>query len=232
MLVSRTVGFSIRCATQRLALYARFMTKPTGRPSKYKPEFAEQVYRLALLGTTDPEIGVFFDVSIGAIDRWKVRHPEFRSAIMRGRMNADANVAHKLYRRACGYSHEAVKIFMPQGAAEPVYAPYVEHYPPDTNAASLWLRNRQPALWRDRIEHSGPGGEALQIQIVRYAEPQPKVIEHEAQAVDSSALVAPAAVAAEEAPIYIDSSTDAARASGGETVVEIRRFADERKSQR
>ena len=24
------------------------------------------------------------------------------------------------------------------------YAPYTAHYPPDTQAASLWLRNRQP----------------------------------------------------------------------------------------
>jgi hypothetical protein len=46
----------------------------------------------------------------------------------------------------------AVKIFMPAGAAAPVYAPYTEHYPPDTTAASLWLRNRQPSKWRDRQE--------------------------------------------------------------------------------
>jgi hypothetical protein len=31
-----------------------------------------------------------------------------------------------------------------------VYAPYVANYPPDTAAASLWLRNRQPEKWRDR----------------------------------------------------------------------------------
>ena len=34
-----------------------------------------------------------------------------------------------------------------------MYAPYVEHYPPDTAAASLWLRNRQPKLWRERSEN-------------------------------------------------------------------------------
>ncbi|WP_295448053.1 hypothetical protein [uncultured Thiodictyon sp.] len=27
-----------------------------------------------------------------------------------------------------------------------------KHYPPDTAAASLWLRNRQPALWWDKVE--------------------------------------------------------------------------------
>src|SRR4051812_47469279 len=51
----------------------------------------------------------------------------------------------------------AVKIFMPPGATEPVYAPYVEHLPPDVGAAKLWLLNRQPNRWREKreIEVSG-----------------------------------------------------------------------------
>ena len=73
------------------------------------------------------------------------------------KIEADAHVAEALYRRACGYSHPAVKIFMPAGASEPVYAPYTEHYPPDANAALRWLMNRQPERWRDRrnMEHTG-----------------------------------------------------------------------------
>jgi hypothetical protein len=31
--------------------------------------------------------------------------------------------------------HEAVKIFMPAKCSKPVYAPYIEHVPPDTTAA-------------------------------------------------------------------------------------------------
>ena len=45
-----------------------------------------------------------------------------------------------------------MKIFLPPGAGEPIYAPYTKHYPPDTKAALRWLMNRQPALWRDRQE--------------------------------------------------------------------------------
>jgi len=52
----------------------------------------------------------------------------------------------------CGYSHEAVKIFMPSGVGKPVYVPYTQYYPPDTKAALRWLMNRQPAKWRDRQE--------------------------------------------------------------------------------
>ena len=48
-----------------------------------------------------------------------------------------------------------MKIFMPAGAKKPVYAPYREHVPPDTTAAIFWLKNRDPAHWRDawQLEH-------------------------------------------------------------------------------
>jgi hypothetical protein len=57
--------------------------------------------------------------------------------------------------RANGYSYDAVKIFMPAGAKKPVYAPYVEHVPPDVTAGIFWLKNRDPAHWRDawHLEH-------------------------------------------------------------------------------
>jgi hypothetical protein len=60
-----------------------------------------------------------------------------------------------LYERANGYTYDAVKIFMPAGAKKPVYAPYREHVPPDTTAAIFWLKNRDPAHWRDawQLEH-------------------------------------------------------------------------------
>jgi hypothetical protein len=52
-------------------------------------------------------------------------------------------------------SYETVKVFLPYGSKEPVYAPYVEHVPPDVTAAIFWLKNRNPAQWRDawQMEH-------------------------------------------------------------------------------
>lgn len=131
------------------------MTK--GRPSSYREEYAEQGYKLCLLGSTDVEMADFFSVSEQTLNAWKKAHPSFLESITRGKAAADGNVAEKLYQRALGYSHTAVKIFMPAGAESPVYADYTEHYPPDTQAASLWLRNRQPKKWRDKqeVEHSG-----------------------------------------------------------------------------
>ena len=119
----------------------------------YRPEYADRAHNLALLGRTGEQIAEDFGVSAATIDRWMATKPKFRYAVERGRNEADGGVARSLYERARGYSHDAVKIFLPPGAKEPVYAPYVEHYPPDTAAASLWLRNRQPKLWRERSEN-------------------------------------------------------------------------------
>lgn len=126
-----------------------------GRPSRYKAEYAEQAYKFCLLGATDARLGEFFSVSEQTINAWKVAHPLFLESIKRGKEIADAEIAHSLFQRAKGYSHEAVKIFNNQG--EIIVEPYTEHYPPDTGAAMAWLKNRQPKDWRDKqeIEHSG-----------------------------------------------------------------------------
>lgn len=124
--------------------------KRTGRPSVYKPEFVEQAKKLCALGATDVELADFFKVSIRTIADWKVRHADFLHALKLGKETADERVATSLYQRAMGYTHDAVKIFMPANAREPVYAPYREHVPPDTTACIFWLKNRRPEEWRDQ----------------------------------------------------------------------------------
>ncbi len=56
---------------------------------------------------------------------------------------------------ASANDYDAVKIFMPTGAKKPVIVPYVEHVPPDVTAGSFWMKNRDPAHWRDawQLEH-------------------------------------------------------------------------------
>ena len=65
-------------------------------------------------------------------------------------------VERSLYERANGYNYEATKIFMPAGRQKPVYAPYIEHVPPDVTACIFWLKNRDPEHWRDsqQLEHA------------------------------------------------------------------------------
>lgn len=139
-----------------------------GRPSGYDPKFAVQAEKLCALGATDQDIADFFEVSSRTIYRWQNRFPEFCRALKAGKEEADDRVERSLYHKAVGYRFEAVKIFMPAGAAAPVYAPYVEQVAPDTTAAIFWLKNRRPDRWRDRQqhEHSGPDGGPIQTEEV------------------------------------------------------------------
>jgi len=130
---------------------------PAGRPSSYKPEFAKAAEKLAALGATDMEVADFFEVDVRTIYRWKHDHDEFCQALNVGKAKADERVVNSLYQKAVGYEQEAVKIFMPAGSPEPVYAPYREKVAPDTTAAIFWLKNRQPEQWRDKVEQHHTG---------------------------------------------------------------------------
>lgn len=135
-------------------------------PSHYKEEYAEQAYRICLLlGATDAELGQIFDVSEQTINNWKKAHPEFKDALDRGKLGADSRVAERLYQRACGFEHEAVKIVADAKTGAEHIVPYTERYPPDTVAAIFWLKNRQRGKWRDKqeVEHSGEVGGVLRV---------------------------------------------------------------------
>ena len=117
----------------------------------YRGEYPEQVVKLCRLGVTDQEIADFFDVSVATLNRWKHAHPEFMEPMKRGKMHADANVADRLYQRACGYSHVDTKFVTHKGVITD-REEYVKHYPPDTQACIFWLKNRRPDLWREKVE--------------------------------------------------------------------------------
>lgn len=131
------------------------MTKTRGRPTDFKPEYAEQAAKLCGLGATDYELADFFKVDTRTIYRWKNQHEEFCQAVKVGKDMADDRVERALYNRAVGYSFESEKVFQFQGVI--VRADTVEHVPPDAGAAFNWLKNRRKDDWRDKqdVEHSG-----------------------------------------------------------------------------
>lgn len=128
-----------------------------GRPPEYNPKFASIAEQMCLLGATDQELADAFGVSARTIYAWKHEHIEFSSALKAGKEVADERVERSLYQKAIGYEQDEVKIFMPGGASEPVYAPFRAKVAPDTTAAIFWLKNRRSKEWRDKqeVEHSG-----------------------------------------------------------------------------
>ena len=121
--------------------------------SGYGPHIDKIVERMSWLGSTDEDMWTALGVSEKTFYRWLKAQPTMRQSRDKGRENANALVTKRLFQRATGYSHKAVKVFLRKDDTLPVYAPYVEHYPPDTAAAALWLTNRQPERWKNKQEH-------------------------------------------------------------------------------
>jgi hypothetical protein len=136
---------------------------PAGRPSKYKPEYAQQAAKLCALGATDAQLADFFGVAISTVSLWKVQHAEFSEALKLVKDEVDQKVEQSLFRRAMGYEHDEVDIRVVNG--EVVQTPIRKFYPPDTTACIFWLKNRKPAEWRETkaVELTGKDGGPVKV---------------------------------------------------------------------
>jgi len=121
------------------------------RALRFTPAHTDLARKFCMLGATDDDLARLLEVPRETLDRWLATDADFAIAVRAGREVADATVAERLYARAIGYSHPAVKIF--QSGGEPLKVDYTEHYPPDVQACVFWLRNRRRQDWRDKIEH-------------------------------------------------------------------------------
>lgn len=133
-----------------------------GRPSKYDPSICKKVTKLCLLGATDKDLADFFEVDEATINRWKHQYPEFCESIKKGKIEADAQVANRLFKRAVGYKAPDIHFSAYEGMV--TQTPYIKHYPPDTTAAIFWLKNRQSGNWRDKQEIAVEG---VKINVTR-----------------------------------------------------------------
>ena len=143
-------------------------TGKKGRPTKYDSHNSPRLaYAMALAGRTDKQISEFLEIAESTLNLWKDKYPYFMESLKKGREEPDDRVERSLYERAIGYNNpNAVKIFMPAGADEPVYAPFTEHIAPDVTAQIFWLKNRRPDRWRDRQEITGLDGGPIGFKFV------------------------------------------------------------------
>ena len=119
-------------------------------PGLYRHQYARIAYKFLLLGATVEALADLLGVNKDTIYQWAKKHPNFNTAMRGGRDFADANVASRLYARAMGYSHaeEVIKVV----DNKIVRVNTVKHYAPDPGAAIFWLKNRQPELWKEKVE--------------------------------------------------------------------------------
>jgi hypothetical protein len=129
---------------------------------KYKKQCDTIAFEMCLLGATDRQLAAALSVNIDTIHTWKKQHRSFAEALKAGKDPADAKVAAALYKRACGFhydevTYEAEHISMKEIRSlkeikDDLYKSKVitKYCPPDTAAIGIWLRNRQPLLFKDK----------------------------------------------------------------------------------
>lgn len=126
-----------------------------GRPSKFKKEYIDQVYKLSLLGMIDREMADFFEISEATFHNWKKTKKGFLESIKKGKAIADGEVVQSLFNRATGYTCKDTHFSICDGVV--TATEYDKHYPPETTAIIFWLKNRQPDKWRDKIDQNYTG---------------------------------------------------------------------------
>jgi len=136
-----------------------------GPKNRCTEQMAERAYRFCLLGLTSKELAFALDIAEQTLLNWQKKYSYFNEAIIKGRQEADAKVATRLFMRACGYSHPetVVKVV----GKEIVKVETTKHYPPDTGAACFWLKNRtkknkEPWLEIARTELTGKDGNPIE----------------------------------------------------------------------
>ncbi|MCG7587350.1 hypothetical protein [Photobacterium sp. OFAV2-7] len=144
------------------------MAAPTGNTfnNKYNPEYAKQCYKLCLLGAIDKDLAGFFEVDRDTIKNWAKKHPEFAEARRAGKMQADAEVASKLFERATGCTVRKQKVLSNGDIVE-----YKEELPPETRAMEYWLQCRNRDKWnpKQKVELSGDAENPLAFLMAEVA---------------------------------------------------------------
>lgn len=127
--------------------YAKGNKGGKGGPGKFQSEYIEIAARLCERGLTDEDIAEVLGVSERTIHSWKLRHEEFAAALKRNKELANAIVEASLFKRANGFEHEVEK-----ATASGKKVKIKEYVPPDVGALRLWLQNRMPEVYREKVE--------------------------------------------------------------------------------
>lgn len=130
-------------------------TRKVGRPSKFETINQEQLKKLCVAGFTDIQIADFFNINVDSLNEYKKKYPEFSASLKDWKLDADKVVEKCLYQRAIGYqfdevTKECVEVNGKEVKGTARVKTVSKHYAPDVTAQIFWLKNRQPAQWRDK----------------------------------------------------------------------------------
>lgn len=88
---------------------------------------------------------------------------DFRKTVNALRAKADDQVEKALFDRALGYTEPVTKAFVDKDGGEHQIEQDM-HVPPDVKAINMWLMNRRPADWRNRVEVEVKGDHVARVE--------------------------------------------------------------------
>jgi len=118
-----------------------------GKAKSFKSQYINLAENYFSLGATEKQVSGFFGIDESTLKAWEIKYPKLKDAIKRGRIMADAKIAHSLFRRCIGYSYVELHEGTSQGKV--TLTKLTKHKPPDVRACIHWLCNRQPKLWKN-----------------------------------------------------------------------------------
>lgn len=134
-------------------------TDRMGRPCKYEthvePRLTE-IYQWLKEGYTDYSIAEQLGISRISWIRYKEQYDTLATLYERARLERNSLVMNKMLEKAVGYEHE--DLFIAQYQGQIVEKKIKKHYPPDVQAADLYLRNNDPEY---KSAKSDPGSLTL-----------------------------------------------------------------------
>jgi hypothetical protein len=122
------------------------MVEKRGRKTKYDEKFNDIAYQSCKMnGYTNEQLAELFEVSGRTIDEWISTHEEFAKKVRAGKDVFDTEIVEtKLLQRATGYKY--IETSLDKDGNEKSVE---RELPPDTQSMFFWLKNRNPARWRD-----------------------------------------------------------------------------------
>lgn len=112
-------------------------------------EMLRMVRDCAMAAMTEFEMASYFGVEPRTLTEWTMKDPEFAIAMRLPKQLADERVEKAIYHSALGFRFQSEEIkILDDGTVHRVAT--VKQLPPNINAATFWLKNRNPSAWRDR----------------------------------------------------------------------------------
>ena len=118
-------------------------------------------------GLTDEQLAAKIGITTTTLYDWKNKYPVISEALKRGKEVVDVEVENALLKRAMGYEYTETRTeTADDGTVKTIVMQ--KTMPPDTTAQIFWLKNRRPAVWRDKqqVEHSTEKPFEVNIKVV------------------------------------------------------------------